>query len=138
MASRCDLALFDHYNEDGDLVARCSDAEHCAAIVRRSAGAPKWNALERRRQHGDLRDYLDGKPISCGTGLELQAREYKEDDYGEYILYLPTGVPVRYELAWPPGADDRKVVLHGDLGGYEFTMIAGPWMRFRRPQRGGR
>jgi hypothetical protein len=126
-------SFYDHY--DDDYAGGCSDPKHRAALERRLAGAPEWGALERRRAHGDFRDHLDGKPIYCGTGLELQGREYRSDNYGEYSLNLPTGLRVRYELAW---GGERTVMLHADLGGHEFIAKAEPWMRFRWPQRGGR
>jgi hypothetical protein len=129
-----DHSFYDHY--DDDYVGGCSDPKHRAALERRLAGAPGWCALERRQEDGGFRDYLDGKPIHCGTGLELQSVEYRSDDYGEYSLKLPTGVCVRYELAWGPG--ERAVMLHGDLGGHEFVAKHKLWMLFRWPQRGGR
>lgn len=130
-----DHSFYDHF--DDDYVGGCADPKHLAAVRRRLVGAPGWGLIQRRREHGDFRDYLDDQPIHCGTGLELQGREYKSDDYGEYSLNLPTGVRVRYELAWGPG-DERAVMLHGDLGGHEFVAKAEAWMRFRWPQRGGR
>ncbi len=124
----CDLSIYDH-----DTLIRCDDAAHRAALARRAAGAPSWSLLERRHEHDDFRDYLDGKPIHCGTGLELQAIEYRSDDYGEYIVKLPTGARVRYELAWPPGSPERRVMLHGSIGGHEFVAVHEQWMRFRWP-----
>lgn len=44
----------------------------------------------------DGRDYLAGRPVSCGAGLELRA-------YAGWI-------PVRYELAWRP--DGQRPVLY--------------------------
>lgn len=130
MADTCDLLLGEH----DDSLLRCSNAEHRTALERRSGGAPKWSTLERRHKHGDFRDYLDGTPIHCGEGLELQAIEYRSDDYGQFALPLATGVHVRYELDWR----DQKVTLYGSLGGHEFTIEARGQMRFRWPARGGR
>lgn len=124
---KCDLLISEHNG-------LCGDAEHRAALARRAAGAPSWSPLKRRREHGDFRDYLDGAPIHCGAGLELQSIEYRSDDYGEFTLKLATGVRVRYELAWPPGGADRQIVLHGSIGGHEFTTMAEAWMRFRWPE----
>lgn len=127
---KCDLSISEH-----DTLIRCADADHRAALVRRAAGAPNWSPIERRHSEREgTRDYLDGKPIHCGTGLELQAIEYRSDDYGEFALKLATGVRVRYELAWPPGGADRQIILHGSIGGHEFTATADSWMRFRWPE----
>lgn len=129
----CDLSLSEH-----DTSAGCGDAEHRAALALRAAGAPAWSPIVRRHDHGDFRDYLDGKPIHCGTGLELQAFEYRSDDFGEYTMKLPAGVRVRYELEWPRAGEkpaDRRVVLHTVISGHEFTSPLEKWMRLRWPER---
>ena len=113
----------------------CFGDKHKAAVARRRDTAAPWNALERRDEGNSFRDYLDGQSIHCGTGLLLQARLYREDDFGEWIQLLDRGLRVRYELAWPPGKPDRVVVLHTDVDGYDFTRIGEPWMRFRWPVR---
>lgn len=122
----CDLSLSEH--EPGD---SCSDHGHSAALERRRGGAAKWSQIVRGRDGGGSRDFLDGKPIHCGTSLELQSLEYKSDDYGEYTLPLPTGTRVRYELAWD--GDERAIMLHVGVGGHEFIARWEPWMRLRWP-----
>lgn len=116
----------------------CSGDKHKAAIERRRDSAQPWTAIERRHDFGDFRDYLDDQAIHCGTGLLLQARVYREDDFGEWIQLLDRGVRVRYELAWPPGNPERVIVLHTDIDGYDFTRAAEGWMRFRWPVRSAR
>ncbi len=119
----------------------CYGREHSAAIERRRASAREWSAIERRDDGYDFRDYLNGEPVHCGAGLDMQAQTYISDNYGEFRILLPTGVSVRYELAWgtprgaPPGTQHKYPVLHTDVGGFDFTARAEPWMRFRWPAR---
>lgn len=94
-----------------------------------------WRALVVRREPGGLRHYLDGKPIHCGDGLELQATEERYDPDGNaYTFYLPKGAPVRYEAS-----QDGKTIratLHADVAGYHFVAGSeGQGMRFRWPVR---
>lgn len=128
----CDRFLNEH-----DFLIPCVDPKHRAALARRAGGAPGWSPIVRGEDGGGVRDYLDGRPIHCGVGLELQAIEYYSDDYGDYVLKLPTGVRVRYELAWYPNATEadqtRHPVLYGSIGGYEVSMRYEDGMRFRWP-----
>jgi hypothetical protein len=127
----CDLFLDEH-----NAGIRCDNAEHRAALARRAEGAPAWSAIERARDGGGLRDFLDGRPIHCGTGLELQAFEIRSDDYGDYQVALPNGSRVRYELGVAEGDDGRRpIVLHAQVGGHEFVAAFHPRMRFRWPER---
>lgn len=120
----CDLSLSEHGRND------CADPGHAKALETRRAGAPPWSALIRRDEGvNGWRHYLDGQPIHCGTGLELQSIEWKADDYGEFTVRQPAGVRVRYETS------GDHVVLYADIGGHEFTCGAEPWMRFRWPER---
>jgi hypothetical protein len=129
------MKICDRFLDEHDILIGCADPEHRAALARRAAGAPSWGQLVREDEGANgFRDYLDGEPIHCGAGLELQAIEYRSDDYGEYVLKLPTGVRVRYELDWPPRGD-RQVVLHAGIAGHEFTARHETWMRFRWPPR---
>lgn len=126
----CDLTISEHDEDDGP----CSDPEHQAALERRRASAPAWSLLERHERSGDFRDFLDGEPIHCGAGLQLQSRIWKSDDFGDFVLMLPTGIPVRYEVEWHAGG--KRPVIYVDAGGYEFTRpIELSWMRFRWPPR---
>jgi len=134
-----DHHLMDH--EDGD--TDCSlDPRHGPALRLRRSGAPPWGRIETSKDGGGWRDFLDGDPIHCGSGLELQAREYRSDDYGEFTLALPTGVRVRYEVAWlrerPAEGPPWRAVLYHSAGGHTFTTPLEPWMRFRWPKREGR
>jgi hypothetical protein len=118
----CDLMLYEH-------TAPCDDPNHAEALKRRAAGASQWGKISRLCDVGGPRDFLDGKPIPCGTMLELQAVEYQADDYGEYMLYSDNSVAVRYEadLSVPEG----RSRLHAVIGGHEFLAGCEPWMRFR-------
>jgi hypothetical protein len=132
----CDLALRDHVA--GRL---CEDRAHQAALARRAAGAPEWGGLTRTNymeadgdgvmQVVDFRDHLEDVPISCGTGLLLQGREWRSDDFGEYLVLLPTGAPVHYEINW--GAQGKRAVVCADVVGHEFEKAIESWMRFRWP-----
>lgn len=116
------------------------DQAHQTALANRARGAAPWKPLLRgaaagvdgdgdslAEQYGDTRDFLDGRPVHCGSGLELQEQEYCYDDYGEYTLRLKSGKRVRYEMA------GGKVVLFTTVGGFEFSKRADEWMRFRWP-----
>jgi hypothetical protein len=94
-------------------------------------GRPQWGKISRLSDPGGPRDFLDDKSIPCGTMLELQAVEYQEDDYGEYMLYSDESVAVRYEadLFVPEG----RIQLYIIIGGHEFIADCEPWMRFRWP-----
>jgi len=118
----CELMLFEH-------AGPCDDPEHVKALARRSVGAAQWGKIERRYEHGDLRDYVNDDPIHCGDQLELQAVEYRADDYGEYMLYLESSVLVRYELS-----SARNPVLYTGVAGHTFTSRHEAWMRFRWPR----
>jgi hypothetical protein len=126
MASHpCDLFISDHDSGTCRL-----DPRHDAALRRRRAGAPEWSPLVRGRDGGGRRDFLDGEPITCGSGLVLQGMRNEADDYGEFSLRTEEGFPVRYEVDARGG-----VVLYAGIGGHEFTTGLEPWMRFRRPVR---
>lgn len=127
----CDLALYDHL-EAGDV--SCPDPGHRKALeARRLARAGQWSVIERGRDGGGTRDFLDGRPIHCGSGLELQVTEERYDDYGGYTVWSPKGVGVRYEVD-----ASKRVVLYVSVGGATFHKEmdaegARPWMRFRWP-----
>jgi hypothetical protein len=125
----CDLLLSEH---DDD--SPCDNPGHQEAITRRSVGAAPWSLLERQERLGDFRDYLLGEPVHCGATLELQGRQWSSDDYGDYVLALPSGILVRYELEWLPSG--KRPVIFVDAGSYEFSRpIEVSWMRFRWPAR---
>lgn len=90
---KCDLLFGGHDRTDV-----CEDLGHRAALARRREGAVSWSAIVRRSDDGGRRDFLDGDPLHCGAGLELQAIEWRDDDYGSYTVRLATGARVRYEL----------------------------------------
>lgn len=107
-----------------------------ASAARQAALAGSWSMLV-LGVVGEDRHYLDGEPIHCGESLELQAIEYRDDDYGTYHAVLQRGIRVRYELAWGVvGSLDNRVVLHANVDGHEFTSRLIGWMRFRWPKRG--
>ncbi len=127
--SGCDLLLMDH--EDADDVDCPKDPEHRKALeARRLARAGKWSgAIVRGRDAGGARDFLDGQPIHCGSTVVLQATESRDDDYGSFTVWLPTGVHVRYEL------EGARIVLYAEVAGVSFTKPHEEWMRFRWPAR---
>lgn len=101
--------------------------------------APPWGKIELRDGSGGFRHYLDGEPISCGTGLEIQAVEYRTDDHGGYDARLPTGAYVRYEIQHvkPTKANPwgREIVWYASVGGHTVTFAHEEWFRFRWPRR---
>lgn len=103
-----------------------------AREMRRKAKAGQWSALVLRQEAGGMRHYLDGKPVHCGDGLEIQMLEMKADDYGEYPVPQPKGIPVRYEAAFR--SQQISWSLHRDVGGHEFTAVGETWHRFRWPK----
>jgi hypothetical protein len=127
--------FMDH--DDGDTSCPLNP-KHTAALAARRSGARSWSALELRSERGDWRHYLDGEPIHCGAGLELQSIEGKSDDYGEFTLKLDEGVRVRYEVVWlrdrPTDAPPWKPVLYLSAGGHSFHGELEQWMRFRWPK----
>jgi hypothetical protein len=121
----CRLSLADHKGA-------CDDLHHVIALDARRAAArvEPWGKIRRDPEAGgSFRDYLFGQPIHCGAGLELQAVEYRYDDYGSYTVFLDQGHPVRYEH------NGGVVVLYADLGGHTFTSQLQAWMRFRWPKK---
>jgi len=121
----CDLFLDEH--TDGT----CSDPRHAkvlATIAARAKGA-SWSPIVPGCDGGGRRDYLDGKPIHCGATLELQAYEYRSDDYGEYHVMVQRGDLVRYERS------AGQVTLYASVAGHTFTAEWDGGMRFRWPQR---
>ena len=121
----CDLFLHEH-------TGPCADPTHNEALKRRSAGASKWYAIERREDPGGWRDYLEGSPIHCGGQIELQAVEYRGDDFGEYTVWLDKAVTVRYEADL--SCEDGGIGLYTSIGGHEFRATHEGWMRFRWPK----
>ena len=104
--------------------------------LRRDAMRDGWSKLELRRGGASgLRHYLDGEPVHCGTGLELQAVECRVDpDGNEYLAVLPRGQVVRYEAS----QDGKTIsaVLYAGVVGHTFSAALEPsWMRFRWPVR---
>lgn len=94
-----------------------------------------WSPLVLRHELGGLRHYLDGKPVHCGAGLELQHTDTKSDDYGDFTVPIQAGTVVRYEASLCGRAEDAVVTLYADIGGHDFTAPGEPWMRFRWPRR---
>ena len=128
MTLGCDLFFDEHAGK------LCADPGHAAALTRRADTAAAWSAIERSDDDGGQRDFLDGRPINCGAGFELQAVEERSDDYGEYLVSLPHGPRVRYELDVPrPGEAGRRIVLYTRVAGHEFRTPHRQWMRFRWP-----
>lgn len=94
--------------------------------------AVEWQPILTGEDGGGAREFLDGKPIPCGTHIELQAREFAVNHNGdEGYRRLARGLLVRLEIAWSP----RRPMIHADIDGYEFARPIESWMRFRWPQR---
>lgn len=92
----------------------------------RAAG---WHRLKRKDNSGGYRDQLDGQPVHCGAGLELQAVEYVVDKVTGNETRRAAGktIPVRYEIADRldgQGKWTRVAKLHADVGGHEFSADA--------------
>jgi frataxin-like iron-binding protein CyaY len=129
----CDLMLFEHERP-------CDNPKHNEALARRAAGAPKWYAIERTHEAGGFRDFLGGHhrgadssvAIHCGEQIELQAIESRDDDFGEYTLFLDKGITVRYEANL--SRSDGGIWLYTSVGGHRFQTRHEDWMRFRWPQ----
>lgn len=97
-----------------------------------AGSAPAWSPIVAGEDGGGRRDFLDGRPIACGTALELQTTEDVPIDDGEVVARrLDAGVIVRYEGR--PGHHDQ-ITLHAYHGNHEFTARLQPWMRFRWPR----
>lgn len=101
--------------------------------LRRKAQVGAWSALEVRQEGGGLRHYLDGEPVHCGEGLELQAIEHRDDDGQEYLAFLPHGRAVRYEAS--QAGKTIRAVLYAGVEGHSFSTAHQAWMRFRWPVR---
>jgi hypothetical protein len=136
MALDADHMFMDHGDDD---TSCATDPKHTKALAARRSGARTWSAIEIRRERGDWRHFLDDQAIHCGAGLELQAIEWKSDDYGEFTVKLDEGVRVRYEVEWlrdrPADGPPWKPVLYVSMGGH--SGFKGPlenWMRFRWPK----
>ncbi len=114
----------------------CGDEDCPPAIAMRKRAAEKvgaWSPIVLGEEGSGRRHYLDGEPVHCGTTLELQAVEDREDDYGEYSVPSQRAVVVRYEAELArPGS---PATLHQHVGGHEFVTSLEPWMRFRWPRR---
>lgn len=80
------------------------------------------------RDQGGRRDFLDGKPIHCGTVLELAA--IVTDAEGR-TSFTGKAIAVRYEAQLYSDAGLRT--LHADVGGHEVVMRLEPWLYFRWP-----
>lgn len=114
---------------------RCPNAGHTEASERRRAKMARQlgSYIVIDRDAGGRRDYLDGKPIHCGTTLELQAVDYAEDDFGSYSVTVDRWTTVRYELTWKPDGK-RKIVLFKYVDGHQFVTEWNATMRFRWPR----
>ena len=108
--------------------------ESCPAVAaeerrERARHDGAWAELVLKQEAGGLRHYLDGQPVHCGEGIELQKIAYKSDDYGEYSVFLQEAIPVRYEAT--RSGSELQVTIYTGLGGHEFATGGEPWMRFR-------
>ena len=90
---------------------------------------------------GGWRQYLDGKSISCGAGLELAERVWKSkrDDYGEvheWTEWTGRWIRVRYEVEWRTrgGKTMRQPMMYATIGGYSFRAEIDDSHRFRWPE----
>jgi hypothetical protein len=130
---KCDLSLYDH-RERGDSYCVDDPGHRQALQARRDALAGAWSLIERGSDRGGDRDFLDGKPIHCGSALDLQAMEFRSDDYGEYTAWIAKGTIVRYEVEWVAPPAKKRIVLYTTVAGHTFTAHHEEWMRFRWPR----
>lgn len=141
-ATRRSLLSLDPFPAPSADHSRCWRDENCGAADcppaaaerrRQQAQAGAWSKLTPPRNDGDAYGsyhHLDGRPISCGSRLELQKLVYEGDDYGEYTRLLQEGQSVRFEL------DYMTPVLYVSIGGHEATIRYHEWLRFRWPAGG--
>jgi len=118
----------DDYSEEGY-------ARRAVAIDRRIGSAAPWSPLVHGSDGGGYRDFLDGRAISHGSLLELQAFDYVKDpaDPGEERRRrLDRGILVSYETE--VRTSGRQVVLYLRTGGHTFTTDADDSMCFRWPK----
>jgi hypothetical protein len=82
---------------------------------------------------GGLRHYLDGKPVHCGTTLELQAVEYPVKNGEEQgPVLVNRWIRVRYEASlWR--REQCVVTLYAEIGGHTAKLDHFDSMRFRWP-----
>lgn len=121
-----------HHTDDSDTDEEY--ARRAAEIERRIGSALSWSPLVHGSDGGGYRDFLDGRPVSHGALLELQAFDYVKDPADpteERRRRLDRGILVSYETEWR--GKGRQVVLYLRTGGHTFTTDADDSMRFRWP-----
>jgi hypothetical protein len=121
---------------DDDDLSEEGYALRAAAIDLRIGSAPPWSPLVHGSDSGGYRDFLDGRPVTHGSLLELQCFDSVKDPADPYETRrrrLDRGILVSYETE--VRATGRQVVLYLRTGGHTFTADADEWMRFRWPPR---
>lgn len=127
------------FHDEG--ACHAGDPEHCERSLayrkrQRAKTEGAWSQLiARKEEPNGWRHYLDGEPVHCGEALELQAIQFKYDDYGEYHVHRPEGALVRYEANL--NGDEPHVTLYADVKGHSFATRGEPYMRFRWPKKNG-
>lgn len=115
--------------------SQCRPREHCGAQdcpgylawrTRTAALQGRWSTISPPRESGYR--FVEERPVTCGSTLELQAIEQRDDDYGSYLAYLQHGTRVRFELA------GGTPVFYANVAGHDFTAKLEPAMRFRWPR----
>jgi len=97
----------------------------------RAAEHREWSLLAFRPRED--RWHLDGRPIHCGDGIELQSRRYKIIGGDEFTFPIQDGVAGRFELAWTK--QGKLPEFYTSVGGHTFhRAIEHEWMRFRWPE----
>jgi hypothetical protein len=127
--SKHDATNDDDYSDEGY-------ARRAAAIDQRIGSAAPWSPLVHGSDGGGYRDFLDERPVTHGSLLELQAFDYVKDPADpdeERCRRLDRGIVVSYETEVRDSG--RQVVLYLRTGGHTFTTDADDSMRFRWLQR---
>lgn len=127
-----------------DLVARGHKVSFEAQVRDWGVADPRpFERIVTAEDGGGWRQFLAGRPIHCGSTLELRAHEWIDTDEGSRCQ--PTGgiLEVRYEMDWAGTVTvgektyhERRGVLYFDIGGYSFgpkPFDDGFW--FRWPKR---
>jgi len=82
--------------------------------------------LQRQCDQSGWREYLDGRPVHCGTILEM------------WMCIDPDTTPCSYEWVagryeWTCLPKDRATFIYEDTDGLRKTVVIYSWLQFRWP-----
>lgn len=83
---------------------------------------------------GGWRQFLDGKPVTCGSTLELECYEECVNSNGDIGIRSAGSIEVRYEMTYDEH-DRRLGVIYYDIAGHHFGPNFLTSKRFRWPRR---